>query len=309
MPSFRRLALASTISTILLVAIGGLVRATDSGLGCGDHWPECNGKLIPVLNARPVIIEWSHRVAAMAVGILVLLLVVAAVREHARRPVIVRTSIAALGLVVFQALLGRVVVKEELEVFLVVAHLATAMLFLGVLITCLVLDVRIGGGSASLDGRIARRAILTAAAVLVLLMAGSYASDFGYMPGWPLQQGRVIPNLAGEREVVHFIHRTLAAVVAIIVFYATSRTLRARGLARGASRLALAGAGLFAVEILIGAANVWTRLHPLVVTLHLTLGALIWGSMVGLWAVSSPALALASERRAGRAPEMAEVRS
>jgi heme a synthase len=311
MPSFRRLALASTIATILLVAVGGLVRATDSGLGCGDHWPGCNGKLIPVLNARPVIIEWSHRAIAMAVGILVVVLVIQAFREHRDRPAIVRASLAAFALVVFQALLGRVVVKEELEVLLVVAHLGTAMLFLGFLLVSVVLDARVGGDPASVDAPLAGRALFAAGAVLVLLLVGSYASDFGYMPGWPLQGGRLIPNLGVEREAIQFIHRILAAAVALIVFYVAGRALRGRRSVDGAARrFARAGAGLFALELLIGGANVLTRLNPLVVTLHLTLGALIWASMVGLWAVSSPAVAiLAGETSAGRAREVAEVRS
>lgn len=310
MPSFRRLALTSTIVTILLIAIGGLVRATGSGLGCGEDWPDCNGALIPVLNARPVIIEWSHRAVAMAVGVLVALLVVQAWREHRTRPAIVRVSLAAFILVVLQALLGRVVVREELEVLLVVAHLMTAMLFLGVLIATVALDARARGGEFIREAIFARRALFAAAAVLVLLMVGSYTSDFGYMPGWPVQQGRLIPNLAEERDAVHFLHRSLAAVVGVIVFYVSASVIRAgRPIGSSAVRFAQAGAGLFALELFIGAANVWTRLHPIVVTLHLTLGALIWASLVGLWAVTSPALeAAVRQQQTRRAPEVAEVR-
>jgi heme a synthase len=308
MPSFRRLALASTITTILLVAIGGLVRATDSGLGCGDDWPDCNGKLIPVLNAKPIIIEWSHRAVAGAVGILVALLVVKALREHRNRPAIVGASIGAFALVILQALLGRVVVKEELEVLLVVAHMTTAMLFLGVLITIVVMEGRTDPKVApGLDPAVARRALFAAGAVLALLMVGSYTSDFGYMPGWPFQHGRIIPNLGDEREAIHFFHRGLAAIVAVIVVYASVGTTRKRGLLDPpAIWFARAGAGLFAIELLVGAANVWTTLHPIVVTLHLALGALVWSSMIGLWAITSPALS-DFVRRSGRvAPELAD---
>jgi heme A synthase len=312
MPSFRRLALASTITTILLVAIGGLVRATDSGLGCGDDWPGCNGKLIPVLNAKPVIIEWSHRAVAMAVGVLVALLVVAAFREHRHRPAIVRASLGAFGLVIIQGLLGRIVVKEELEVLLVVAHLTTAMLFLGLLITIVVMDRRTDvRGSFRMEPSIARKASVAAGAVLVLLIVGSYTSDFGYMPGWPFQHGRIVPDLAEEREAIHFLHRSLAAIVAVVVFYVAIAVSRKReSLEPTAIRVAQLGAGLFGIELLIGAANVWTTLHPVVVTLHLAFGALIWACMIGLWAVTSPVVAEAAQRsRSERVPEIAEVRS
>jgi heme a synthase len=309
MPSFRKLALASTAATLLLVAVGGLVRATGSGLGCGDDWPDCNGQLIPVLNARPVIIEWSHRAIAMVVGILVVLLVVRAFAEHRGRPAIIKASIAALVLVVFQALLGRVVVKEELEVLLVMGHLTTAMLFLGVLIAIVVLDARVGDFYAGANSTVAGRAGFAALAVLVLLLVGSYTSDFGYMPGWPLQNGRFIPNLAVEGEAVHFLHRILAAGVAVIVGYVYRVTVKGEDSGAVATALARAGAILFAIELFVGAANVWTTLHPLVVTMHLLIGATVWSCMVGLWAVSSPALMTSVQPAAHPAAgEVVEVR-
>jgi cytochrome c oxidase assembly protein subunit 15 len=284
--SLRKLALATTVMTVLLIAIGGLVRATGSGLGCGDDWPDCNGQLLPLLDARPVIIEWSHRAVAMVVGIMSALLVAYAFRKHRNEFVLRRLTVTAFVLVVLQALLGRVVVKEELEVLLVVGHLATALLFLAVLIAIV---------AASPGPRenphpnftIARGVPLAAAAVLVLLLVGSYTSDFGYVPGWPLQEGRLIPNLESETQAVHFLHRVLALVVAAIVAVVAARAIRARAEAPAAARLAQAAAGLFAIELLIGAANVWTELNPIVVTLHLSTGALIWASVIGMWAIAT----------------------
>jgi cytochrome c oxidase assembly protein subunit 15 len=47
---FRRLAWAAAVATYLLVVLGAVVRITGSGMGCGDHWPLCNGHLIPPLS-------------------------------------------------------------------------------------------------------------------------------------------------------------------------------------------------------------------------------------------------------------------
>jgi cytochrome c oxidase assembly protein subunit 15 len=284
--SLRKLALATTVMTVLLIAIGGLVRATGSGLGCGDDWPDCNGQLLPVLDARPVIIEWSHRAVAMVVGIMAALLVAHAFRNHRNEPVLRRLTATAFVLVVLQALLGRVVVKEELEVLLVVGHLATALLFLAALIA-IVAAAPGPRPRQQPNPAIARGVPLAAAAVFVLLLVGSYTSDFGYVPGWPLQDGRLIPNLESETQAVHFLHRVLAVAVVVIVAVIAARATRARAEAPVAAKLAHSAAGLFAIELLIGAANVWTGLNPIVVTLHLSTGVLIWACVIGMWAVAT----------------------
>src|SRR6188508_2499129 len=110
MQFFRKLAVVSTIATILLIAIGGLVRATKSGLGCGTDWPHCAGNVVPALETRAEIIEFSHRAAASIVVVLLGTLAVTAYRNRKERPALVTPSIVAFGLVLFQAVLGAIVV-------------------------------------------------------------------------------------------------------------------------------------------------------------------------------------------------------
>jgi len=59
MSRLAKLSLATTVLTFLAVTAGGLVRATDSGLGC-PGWPKCYGRWIPPANAHSII-EWNHR--------------------------------------------------------------------------------------------------------------------------------------------------------------------------------------------------------------------------------------------------------
>src|SRR5260370_40648854 len=61
--SFTRLAWTAATFTYLLIILGAVVRITGSGLGCGEHWPLCNGRLLPPLDL-PTWIEWSHRLVA-----------------------------------------------------------------------------------------------------------------------------------------------------------------------------------------------------------------------------------------------------
>src|ERR687888_2768215 len=73
---FRRLLAATILATFALIVIGGFVRVSDSGLGCGaagsgtEGWPLCGGRVLPFLQEHQVI-EFSHRVVATIVVILI----------------------------------------------------------------------------------------------------------------------------------------------------------------------------------------------------------------------------------------------
>src|SRR5688572_10479877 len=83
----RRLVLATGIATFLLIVVGGVVRVSDSGLGCGpagsgfNGWPFCNGDVAPGLDLNAVI-EYTHRVLAVVVGAMILALFIAAWRRY-----------------------------------------------------------------------------------------------------------------------------------------------------------------------------------------------------------------------------------
>ena len=308
MQRFRRLAIASTTATLVLVTIGGFVRATKSGLGCGTDWPRCSGELLPAIESRAVAIEFTHRLAAGVVVVLLGALAWTAVRRLADRRELKVAALAAFGLVLFQALLGAVVVKLELEAVSVVLHLATAMALLGLLvyITLATMPER-GPGDPGVDRQLGRRAFVAAASVLVLLMVGSYVSGRQgaalAFPDWPLMGGRLVPDLSAEPGALHFLHRALAAVVGVVVASVALGVIRRKDVTAAQVRLAHSAVGLYVVQVLIGAANVWTRLNELVVTLHLLIGALIWASLVALAVSARPLGAQWSHREAVRGAE------
>ena len=311
MKSFGTLARASTVATFLLISIGGLVRATKSGLGCGDDWPHCSGEVLPPLQDPNQIIEFSHRAAAGIVGFMILALAVLAYRHYRDNARVLWSSVGALALVIFQALLGMVVVKTDLHALMVVVHLSAALSLLALLIY-IVGAVREPEDVRSGDATISKRARLAAGSVFVLLLVGSYVSgaDAGYaFPDWPLMDGKVIPNLAVEQKAIHFFHRGLAAVVGVIVYVVAIDILKRGADFPAARRFTHIAAGLFAVEIVIGALNVWTRLNSAAVTAHLAIGAAIWGSLVAVAVVASPAKAAVRRAAIGESATVAEVGS
>jgi cytochrome c oxidase assembly protein subunit 15 len=299
MTVFRRLSMASLFATLILVAIGGLVRATQSGLGCGDDWPHCNGRLAPALETRAEVIEFSHRFVAMIVGFMVLGLAILAWRHYRNNPRILRPTLGALVLVIFQALLGALVVIQELKAETVVVHLVGSM---GVLALLIYIIGSVGADQGRFrveaDGALSRQAVVVGLSVLALLMVGSYVSSWpDRPPAWPLIDGRLIPDLSNSVFLVHFIHRLLAVAVAVLLFVFCLRVIRQKESHPLGARFANAALGLFVIEILVGAANVWTDLNSVIVTAHLLLGGLIWSSLVALAVVTRPALERADERR------------
>jgi heme A synthase len=304
MPSVRRLAVASTLATLVLVAIGGLVRATKSGLGCGTDWPHCSGNLVPALESRAMALEFSHRAAAGTVVLLLGTLAVLAWRQRQRSRAVFLGAASAFGLVVVQALLGAVVVKLELEATSVVFHLAAAMALLGALVyTAAASFAAEGRLDGAADRDLARQATWAAACVLVVLMAGSYLSgkDAGLAFGdWPLMGGTILPDLSIEARALHFAHRLLAGATGIVVVIVAVRAIRRRSRLPLAASCAVVAVTGYAVQILIGAANVWTELNSAVVTAHLFLGAIVWTSLAAMIGVTRAAPAQSVAGRAER---------
>src|SRR5882724_450733 len=119
---YTLLAWTAAAATYLLIVLGAVVRITGSGMGCGDHWPLCNGHLFPSLDDIGTVIEWSHRLVAALVSALVMGLTGYASwlsrRSSSEIPGLPpgvsptsRAPLVALVLLVLQVLLGAITVK------------------------------------------------------------------------------------------------------------------------------------------------------------------------------------------------------
>ena len=70
---------------LLVIVWGAYVRATGSGAGCGDHWPLCNGAVVPRAPEAKTVVEFTHRLTSGLALLLVVGLVVWAFRAYPRR--------------------------------------------------------------------------------------------------------------------------------------------------------------------------------------------------------------------------------
>jgi cytochrome c oxidase assembly protein subunit 15 len=143
----RRVAYATIALAFAQIIFGAIVRITGSGLGCGDHWPKCNGEWFPPHDRIDLIIEITHRYIAAGLTLAILTLLGMAFVRRAERGVggpggVVRPVVLAALLVVTAAVFGAVTVKMDLNPYIIVTHLSIAMSLLAVLVLA---AVRAGG--------------------------------------------------------------------------------------------------------------------------------------------------------------------
>jgi len=290
MTRFARLAAAAATTTYVLIVIGAIVRSTGSGMGCPD-WPTCHGAWIPPLGDNAAWIEWIHRSVAALVGVLVVGLAVLAMVDHRRQRSIVGASVAAVVVTGAQAWLGKITVDTNNAGEWVTAHLAMAMILLALLAFVFVrtrypADLPARGRSQRLTLAVAFAAL----AVYAVMLFGAHVTASGaslIFPDWPLFNGQLLPQFAADPviaslQLAHFLHRFVALVVGFIVLgvaWACWRAVRARR-ANQTVLLLTGGAGaLYAVQAIVGAAQIWTLLEAWAVALHLALGGAIWGML------------------------------
>ena len=276
--SFTRLAWTAATFTYLLIILGAIVRITGSGLGCGEHWPLCNGKLLPSLDL-PTMIEYGHRLAAAAVSVLVGTLAAYAWwlrrgagsgEQHAPGS----TAYVALGLLVVQVLLGAVTVKLSLPPWTVILHLGTAMLLLATLIVAAKLTP--GASPGNTQPPITRRSRAGSVALalgFVTVLLGALTANLGAASaclGFPLCNGQLAP--AGNYlQHVHWTHRLLAYTLFAYVVWWAVRSRR-----RGAWYVV----ALVTLQVGVAAAMVLLALPPPLQAAHVAVGTAVWAALV-----------------------------
>jgi heme A synthase len=305
---FRRLADLTAVVTFLLIIVGGVVRVSDSGLGCGPGgsgtkgWPLCGGDVIPLVGDENTLIEFSHRALATVVVVLIALLCWRAYRDlrHGNGWAF-GGSIAAGVLVLIQAALGGLTVEHSLKEELVAAHLGTAMLLFALLLWLSFKARSEGALETGQEVREPVRGLKPYAATAALLLLAAIVAG-GYMAGTE-EKGvnEVGPNVAGAHMAcgkmfpecgsgkflpfgnnrmtdIHLTHRAFvyAATIAIIVLLSVA-------FARGSrDRLLALAALLLLCQILLGALNVWLGEHGPLIVAHLATATLLWASIVSI---------------------------
>lgn len=286
--SFRGLRGLGYLATLLVFAqimFGAIVRITGSGMGCGDHWPTCQGYLFPPLQRPDLIIEVTHRYIAATVTIAILALLALAYARRSQRGVggpggVLRSAILAAVLVVIAAVFGGITVKLSLNPYVIVTHLAIAMTLLAVLSIAV---LRAGGwgfdGTGATSARTYRGARAAVILAFIILVFGALTANIpganASCQGFPWCRSILV---GGTPLYIQVTHRVLAF---LLLFHMIALPIRIRRRRESplVQRAAWFALGAIILQIIVAAGMVEMHLPPAWRSLHQAVGTLVWLSI------------------------------
>ncbi len=270
--ALRVLAFSVLVLTGALVLLGSTVRVTESGMGCSS-WPLCNGAVGPIDHFHPLL-EQSHRylAAAVTIGIVALALGARRVANRALR----RWSVAAVGIVAVQVVLGAVTVLAHNAPATVAAHVVVGLLLLATVSLLAAASTGVLPDRPRPRGALAWGAL---GAALILLVSGSLVVDGGAAaacPSWPWCSAH--PGVATHLVVIQLVHRSIAGATVVLVGLAAWRRRRATP----ARFIPPTLIGLLAAQVAAGALDALAKAPDALQDVHIGLAGAIWALVVVL---------------------------
>lgn len=287
---------ANVAYNLFVILWGAFVRASGSGAGCGDHWPLCDGQVIPQAASIEQRIEFFHRATSGLALLGAVALLIWAFRAFGPGHSVRKGATAVMIFMVLEALLGAALVVFELvamntsanRAIMIALHLVNTFLLLG----ALTLTAWWAGGGAPLGLRGQGRLpwLLGVALVGTALVGSSGAItalgdtllQHGALPGGVSQP---ITGEAHPLVQMRVIHPIVGTLVGLYILF-LARAVTARRPDPAARRFAWSLAGLFLAQILIGGLNVTLKAPVWMQLVHLLMADLVWICLVLLSAVA-----------------------
>ncbi len=272
--------LLSLVVQVLIVATGGAVRLTGSGLGC-PTWPLCTDESL-VATAEMGIhgaIEFGNRLLSIIVGLVAVATAVLLLRLRSQRRDLWVLSLLVLGGTVLQGLIGGISVRVQLDPTVVGIHFGISALLV-VFAATLVYRTYLGrrGGRLSLPRWFTALVHVTSLAVAVTIVVGILTTGSGPHAG----------DAASDRngldpELLQHIHSWPAYIALGLTVVVVAAAFRF-----GMPWLTRSAVALLVIElsqVVVGVTQARLGLPPLLVGIHMVLACVLAAAMA--WVVLS----------------------
>ena len=299
----RRFAWGGLALVLGVILWGAYVRATGSGAGCGDHWPLCNGEMVPRAPAVETLVEFTHRLTSGLALLFVLALALWTFRATSRGHPARKASAFGVVFMLLEAGIGAGLVLFQLVArdpslargYAMSAHLVNTFLLLAAL--TLAASFLSGNGPPKLrDGGSTAALFVAAAAGMILLGVSGAISALGdtLFPSGTLAEG-LRQDFSPAAHVflrLRVLHPPIAVAAAALVLGAVWNA-RSTHPSRHQLRWAWTVTGLVASQLVLGLANLLLLAPVWIQLLHLLVADLLWMALVraGCIALASPARA------------------
>ena len=279
---------------LLVILWGAVVRATGSGAGCGDHWPLCNGHVVPPSAEVETFIELFHRATSGIALILVLIMLIAAFRMYPKGHLVRRGAVLSAVFILLESLVGAFIVLMRLtgndtsvgRAVVIALHQVNTLL----LIAAITLTGwwAMGGGAMRLRGE-GMMAIALLAGILGLfgIAATGAITALGdtLFPATSLAQGleQKFDPAANFMVRLRVVHPTLAVLMSVYITMLAQFVANRIGddFTAKASRVLI---GLFFAQLIVGGINVLLLAPVWMQLVHLLMADLVWIAFVLLTA-------------------------
>ena len=291
MSRFTRYAWTTLGYNVLVVLWGAFVRATGSGAGCGEHWPTCNGEVLPRTETVETMIEFTHRATSGIALLMTVALVIAAHRSFTTGHRVRRAAWTTLGFMVAEALLGASLVifglvenDDSLARTLVMCmHLINTLALLGFM--ALTAWWSNHTGRLNLQHPDARWFGLSLLGVFCIGVTGAIAAlGDTLFPANSLIEGFQADMAPGAHFLLRL--RGLHPVIALIVGFGLFSLAKTHRKSPRLERLATALMVLVVIQILVGFINLGLLAPVYLQLIHLLLANGVWIVLVLLSAAA-----------------------
>jgi len=276
---------------ILVILWGAVVRATGSGAGCGNHWPLCNGQVVPLSPRVDTVIEFTHRCMTGGATFVVLALLIWTFRSTVKGQAARAAAVISTLLLVNEAILGALLVKLGYvtgnqsvgRVVMLSIHLSNTLLLLAALtLTAVLLHTGQRTADLRLRGARTKLALVGLASTIVVGVSGSLAALGDTLFPASSLRAAVEQDLSSSSPLLlrlRSVHPLSAVIAGAFVVWLLTQPGRGR-----AAHLRTVVLALLGVQFVLGIADVILLAPIWLQILHLLGADLYWVALIMLTA-------------------------